>query len=156
MLALRSALCAGRLADRSDSVAVWVGAAGLLVVAGVYQLSPLEGPLPVVSAAHRCTSCMRVGAYRGVSRHVRAGAYHGAFCVGCCWSLMVALIALGIMNLGWMVAFTVVITLEKLWRHGSWVAIAAGVGLIVLGLLAPWHPGLVPGLHPSPMTMAGM
>ena len=55
-----------------------------------------------------------------------------------------------------MVAFTVVITLEKVWRHGERVAAAAGIALIVLGLLAPWHPGIVPGLHPAPAAMVGM
>jgi predicted metal-binding membrane protein len=71
---------------------------------------------------------------------------------------MIALIALGIMDLRWMVAFSVVVTLEKLWRHGQRFSYAVGVGLVVLGLLAPWHPGIVPGLHraPMPMTMAGM
>jgi predicted metal-binding membrane protein len=71
---------------------------------------------------------------------------------------MVALIALGLMDLRWMVVFAVVITVEKLWRHGGRFAYAVGVGLIALGLLAPWHPTLVPGLHhpPAPMTMEGM
>ena len=71
---------------------------------------------------------MRTGAYRGRLRHVRAGIYHGAYCVGCCWSLMLALIALGVMDLRWMAAFAVVITLEKLWRYGRHVALAVGVG----------------------------
>jgi predicted metal-binding membrane protein len=70
---------------------------------------------------------------------------------------MVALLVLGVMNLWWMVAFTLVITLEKVWRHGGALAIAAGVALIVLGLLAPWYAAaIVPGLHHSPMPMAGM
>jgi predicted metal-binding membrane protein len=69
---------------------------------------------------------------------------------------MVALIALGVMNLVWMVALTIVISLEKLWRHGPRVAVAAGIGLIVIGLLAPSHPGLVPGLHSPPAPMEGM
>jgi predicted metal-binding membrane protein len=69
---------------------------------------------------------------------------------------MVALIALGVMNLWWMVALTLVITLEKVWRHGRRVALAAGAGLIVLGLLAPWFPGIIPGLHAPPGPMMGM
>jgi predicted metal-binding membrane protein len=69
---------------------------------------------------------------------------------------MVALIALGIMDLRWMAAFTVVITLERVWRHGRRVAVAAGIALIVLGLLVPGHPGLVPGLHRAPMPMGTM
>jgi predicted metal-binding membrane protein len=60
------------------------------------------------------------------------------------------------MDLWWMVALTVVITLEKVWRYGERVAVAAGIALIVLGLLAPWHPGIVPGLHRAPMPMVTM
>ena len=52
-----------------------------------------------------------------------------------------------------MVVFAIVITLEKLWRYGRYVALVAGIGLIALGLIAPSHPGIVPGLHPTPMPM---
>jgi predicted metal-binding membrane protein len=154
VLALAASAGAGRIAGRGDSVAVWVGAV-VLVAAGAYQLSPLKGRCLAV-----CRSplhiLMRVGGYRGATRHVRAGVHHGAFCVGCCWSLMAALIALGVMDLAWMAVLTVVITLEKVWRYGQWVAVAAGIGLIALGLVAPWHPGLVPGLHAPPAPMGGM
>jgi predicted metal-binding membrane protein len=153
VLALMISVAAARLATRNESAGEWIGAA-VLIAAGAYQLSPLKerclalcrSPLHIL---------MRVGAFRGPVRHLRAGVYHGAYCIGCCWSLMVALIALGVMDLRWMVAFTVVITLEKIWRHGERVALVAGIALIVLGLLAPWHPGLVPGLHraPAPMNM---
>jgi predicted metal-binding membrane protein len=154
LLALLVSAGAARIAARSESLGEWIGAA-LLIGAGIYQFSPLKdrclalcrSPLHIL---------MRAGAFRGPARHVRAGAYHGAYCVGCCWSLMVALIALGVMDVGWMVAFTVVITLEKIWRHGARVAVAAGIALIVLGLLAPWHPGIVPGLHEAPTSMGGM
>jgi predicted metal-binding membrane protein len=69
---------------------------------------------------------------------------------------MLALVALGVMDLRWMAVFAVVITLEKLWRHGRLVALAAGVALVALGLAAPSHPGLVPGLHRAPMSMEQM
>ncbi len=156
VLALALSALSSWLVDRSERAAVAVGAL-LLVAAGVYQLTPLKD---------RCLSfcrsplriLMHVGAYRGPLRHVRAGVYHGGYCIGCCWALMVALIALGIMDLRWMILFSVVVTLEKLWRHGQRFSYAVGVGLVVLGLLAPWHPGIVPGLHRAPMTMtmAGM
>jgi predicted metal-binding membrane protein len=154
VLALGASALAGRLSLHHQVAADRVGAA-VLVAAGVYQLSPFK---------NRClTLCrsplhllMRVGGFRGPFRHVRAGLYHGAWCVGCCWALMVALIALGVMDLRWMVGLTAVVTLEKVWRHGRAVAIAAGVALIVLGLVAPTHPGLVPGLHRAPMSMGSM
>jgi predicted metal-binding membrane protein len=153
-LALLASVAAARLADRNNSAATWA-AAILLIAAGAYQLSPLKD---------RClTACrsplhllMHAGAYRGRLRHVRAGLYHGAYCVGCCWSLMLALLVLGAMDLRWMAAFSAAIVIEKVWRHGRLVALALGVALIVLGLLAPWHPGLVPGLHRPPMSMGSM
>jgi predicted metal-binding membrane protein len=156
VLALALSALSSQLVDRSERAGVAIGAL-LLITAGVYQLTPFKD---------RCLSLcrsplrilMHVGAYRGPFRHLRAGIYHGGYCIGCCWALMIALIALGIMDLRWMVAFSVVITLEKLWRHGARFSYAVGVGLVVLGLLAPWHPGIVPGLHRAPMTMtmAGM
>jgi predicted metal-binding membrane protein len=147
-----SAACE-QLADRSDRVAVDVGAV-LLIAAGAYQFAPLKerclaacrSPLRIV---------MHVGSHRRL-RNVRAGVYHGVYCVGCCWALMVALLALGVMDLRWMVVLAVVVTLEKVWRHGARLAHAVGLGLIALGLLAPWNPGLVPGLHRATMTMVGM
>jgi predicted metal-binding membrane protein len=154
VLALAASAAAGRLSLHHQVAADRVGAA-VLVAAGAYQLSPLKDRCLAL-----CRSplqlLMRVGGFRGPARHVRAGIYHGAWCVGCCWALMVALIALGVMDPRWMVALTGVITLEKVWRHGRAVALAAGVALILLGLLAPSHPGLVPGLHRAPMSMGGM
>jgi predicted metal-binding membrane protein len=153
-LALLASLGAERLADRSPAAATWTGAA-LLVTAGAYQLSPLKDRCLAVcgSPLHLL---MHAGAYRGRLRHVRAGLYHGAYCIGCCWTLMLALVALGVMDLRWMAGFTVVITLERVWRHGRLVAFAAGVALVSLGLLAPAHPGLVAGLHRAPMSMEPM
>ena len=141
---------ASRLVARSDRAAVLVGAL-LLVGSGVYQFTPLKD-LCLSACRSPLRILMHVGAYRGLTRHVRAGVYHGIYCVGCCWAMMVALIALGVMDLRWMVAFGIAATLEKVWRHGARLSLAIGVGLIVLGLCAPSHPGLVPGLHRAPMT----
>jgi predicted metal-binding membrane protein len=154
LLALLASFAAGRLADRSDTAATWVGGA-LLVAAGAYQLTPFKDRCLAVcrSPLHLL---VRAGAYRGPMRHVQAGLYHGAYCVGCCWSLMLALLVLGVMDLRWMAAFAAGIGLEKVWRHGRRVALAMGVALVVLGLLAPWHPAIVPGLHRPPMPMASM
>ncbi|MGH3138110.1 MAG: DUF2182 domain-containing protein [Gaiellales bacterium] len=154
VLALLLSIAAKDLADRNESAATWIGAA-VLVATGAYQLSPLKDRC-LAACRSPLQLLMRTGAYRGPTRHVRAGIYHGVYCVACCWSLMVALIALGIMDLRWMVAFAVVITLEKLWRYGRIVALAAGIALIALGLAVPSHPGIVPGLHNSPMSMESM
>ena len=99
---------------------------------------------------------MHAGAYGGRSRHLRAGISHGGCCIGCCWALMIALIALGIMTR---------LDGRVLRGHHAREALAprraapyaVGVGLAVLGLLAPWHPGLPASTAaPMTMTMAGM
>ena len=55
------------------------------------------------------------------------GVRHGAWCLGCCWALMVALFALGAMSLTWMAVLAALIAAEKLlpWRR---IAIAAVAG----------------------------
>src|SRR5215471_6063627 len=78
------------------------GAAHVLAVAvfaacGVYQLSRLKDRC----LAH-CRSplalLLHYGSYRGRFRDMRAGAHNGAYCLGCCWGLMVILVAVGVMN----------------------------------------------------------
>jgi predicted metal-binding membrane protein len=60
---------------------------------------------------------------------------------------MVVLIAVGVMNLAWMAALTVVIFLEKTWKYGTVLSRITGVALIVFALFVPAHPELLPGLH---------
>src|SRR4029079_6104751 len=153
VLALTITVGAERIADDAGDASRWAAAA-VVIAAGVYQLTPLKDHCLMVcrSPLHLL---MHVGRYQGRLRHVRSGMYHGSYCVGCCWSLMVALIALGIMDLAWMAAFAIVITLEKIWRHGRIPALAAGMALIALGLLVPFYPDLAPGLHQPPMPMEG-
>jgi len=145
LLAFALADLAGRLAEREPRLAEWIGA-GVLAVAGIYQLTPVKD-----RCLARCGSpfsvLVHIGSYRGPLRDVRAGLYHGGYCVGCCWALMVALIALGVMDLRWMVALAAVIVLERVWRYGRALSYAVGVGLLVLAVLAPSHPELIPGLH---------
>jgi predicted metal-binding membrane protein len=82
----------------------WATAAAAAVFAscGVYQLTPLKS-----RCLKHCRSplslLLHCGAYRGRLRDVRAGAHHGAYCLGCCWSLMALFVVVGVMNLAAMV-----------------------------------------------------
>jgi predicted metal-binding membrane protein len=144
-----------RLLATSPTAAKWVGV-GIFVAAGVYQFTPWKD-----FCLRRCRS--PIGAllyylgFRGPVRDVRVGLHHGATCIGCCWGLMVVLVAVGVMNLPAMVALTVVIFVEKLWRHGEAFGRAIGVALVMTGVLAIWFPWLLPGLHGAGMSasMAG-
>jgi len=106
--------------------------AGLLVGAGLYQLSPLQA----VCLSH----CRSPAAF--LSRHwrpgpmgtLRLGTLHGAYCVGCCWALMALLFVGGVMNLAWIAGLTLVVLAQKLLPGGVWIGRAAGVALVVWGL----------------------
>ena len=77
---------------------------------------------------------------------LRMGIEHGGWCVGCCWMLMAALFALGVMSIGWMAFIAALIAIEKLL---PWQALAnrgIAVLLLALGLAVAFTPGDVPGL----------
>ncbi len=139
----------GRLAEGAPGTARWVGAAAF-ALAGVYQLTPLKGAClrhcrtPVGSLFHYAS-------YQGRGRDLRVGTHHGLYCVGCCWGLMIVVVAVGAMNLPAMVAIAGVILIEKVWRHGPAFSRTVGVSLLVLAALAPFIPPLLPGLHAAPM-----
>ncbi len=126
---------------------------GLFASCGVYQLSSLKDRC----LAH-CRSplalLLHYGSYRGRLRDVRAGAHHGGYCLGCCWGLMVILIAAGVMNVAAMIGLAAVVLIEKTWRRGPAAGRLAGVAALALAVAVVWFPWLAPGLHaPPPMMM---
>ena len=135
----------GRLLTASPTVAKWVGVA-IFIAAGSYQLSPWKD-----WCLRRCRSpigaLMYYVGYKGRSRDIRVGLHHGATCAGCCWGLMIVLIAVGVMNVAVMAGLAAVIFAEKLWRYGKPFGQAVGVVLVAVGVLAIWFPWLLPGLH---------
>ncbi len=139
----------GRLLPASPVAAKWLGVA-IFIIAGSYQLTPWKD-----WCLRRCRSpigaLMYYLGFKGRSRDVRVGLHHGATCAGCCWGLMILLIAVGVMNVAVMAALGVVILVEKLWRYGKPFGQAVGVTLVVIGVLAIWFPWLLPGLHVSAM-----
>ncbi|MEU6671310.1 DUF2182 domain-containing protein [Streptomyces sp. NPDC046727] len=126
-------------------------AAAVFAVSGVYQLTPLKD-----RCLARCRSpiglMLRYASYPGPSRDLRAGAHHGAFCLGCCWSLMLLSAAFGLMNVWAMVVLAAVITVEKLAPAGRLVARAVGVASLALAVAVFWVPALAPGLTGGGMT----
>jgi predicted metal-binding membrane protein len=137
----------GRLLTASPAAAKWLGVA-IFIGAGVYQVTPWKD-----WCLRRCRSpigaLMYYLGFQGRSRDVRVGLHHGATCVGCCWGLMIVLIAVGVMNVAVMAALAVVILMEKLWRYGKRFGQAVGVALVAVGVLAVWFPWLLAGLHLS-------
>jgi predicted metal-binding membrane protein len=141
---------AGRLLTASPAAAKWLGVT-IFIAAGSYQLTGWKD-----WCLRRCRSpigaLMYYVRFSGLSRDVRVGLHHGATCAGCCWSLMIVLVAVGVMNVAVMAALAVVIFAEKLWRYGKPFGQAVGVLLVTVGILAIWLPSLLPGLHAAMMA----
>jgi predicted metal-binding membrane protein len=106
-------------------------AAGLLVLAGIYQVTPLKR-----GCLTACQSPMAVLMRRwraGAAGAFRVGLEHGVLCVGCCWALMLLLFAGGVMNLAVIAALTVFVAFERLTPFGAWGARVSGAVLVGLG-----------------------
>ena len=117
--------------------------AGVVVAAAVYQVTPLKQACLV-----KCRSPMMFLAERwrnGRGGALELGVRHGAWCLGCCWALMAALFAVGVMSLGWMALIAAFIAAEKLlpWPTGTRTAVA--VLLLALALGVAVVPADVPG-----------
>ncbi len=131
-------------------------AGGVLLAAAIYQLTPTKD-----ACLRRCRSPLDFVLAHwldGPAGALRMGVIHGAWCVGCCWGLMVALFALGLMSLTWMVAIAGLIAIEKLLPRKEFANHLVAITLVVLALgvsLAPQHvPGLT--LPDSPQAKAAM
>jgi predicted metal-binding membrane protein len=125
-------------------------AGGAIAAAGLYQLTPLKD-----ACLRHCRSPLGYivrGRERGA---LRMGTEHGFFCVGCCWGLMLALFALGVMSLFWAALVAAAIFAEKVLPHGLRFARVVALALVVLGVLVAFTPGHVPQLtQPAPMEMS--
>jgi predicted metal-binding membrane protein len=118
----------------------------LLIIAGVYQFTPLKK-----TCIGYCESPMSFFLRRwrdGTFGAVKMGLYHGMYCLGCCWAYFLLMVALGWMNLFWMGLFAGIIFGEKIWCRGVLVAKAAGVGFAIAGLL------VMSGIFPSLVSSA--
>jgi predicted metal-binding membrane protein len=108
-------------------------AASLLAVAGLYQLTPLKRAClrscrtPIAFLASRWRNGLLGAAHMGVE--------HGAYCLGCCWALMLLLFAGGVMNLAVVAALTAWVAIEKLVPFGKQ---SASIGGALLLLAAGW------------------
>jgi predicted metal-binding membrane protein len=110
-----------------------VAAGVLLIAAGAYQLSPLKD-----ACLGQCRSPADFLArhYRpGASGAFQMGFRHGAYCVGCCWPLMLLLFVGGVMNIAWIAALALIVAAEKLLPYGQWIARIVGIALVCGGLV---------------------
>ncbi|HEY4823430.1 MAG TPA: DUF2182 domain-containing protein, partial [Solirubrobacteraceae bacterium] len=141
-----------------DSAGRWI-AGGVLALAAAYQLTPLKAV-----CLGKCRS--PIGFLRGSWRDgrlaaIEMGSRNAGWCIGCCWALMAALFALGVMSLVWMALVAALIALEKMlpWRRVATWGTAAILLVLSVAIVAAPHsvPGLVvPGSHAAMNAMSSM
>jgi predicted metal-binding membrane protein len=102
-----------------------------LLAAGLWQFSPLRdrcldecrSPLGFVMNRWRGTSVQREALTMGIA--------HGAFCVGCCWSLMLVMFGVGLGSLSAMLLLGGLTAIEKNMPWGRRLSRPLGVALIL-------------------------
>jgi predicted metal-binding membrane protein len=107
--------------------------AGALLLAGVYQLSPMKDAC--LTACRDPLGFLWQHYRRGVRGAVTLGVRHGLWCLGCCWSLMLVMFATGVGSLLWMLGLTAVMVAEKTTRWGARLVVPVGAVLVVAGLV---------------------
>lgn len=116
----------------------WVIGSGTLVLAGIYQFTPLK-----YHCLDKCRSPLSfiMGHWQGARAGKNAlllGMHHGLFCIGCCWSLMLVMFGVGMGNIGWMLVLGGVMAVEKNMPWGRRLSMPLGVFLIGLGFMVAW------------------
>lgn len=102
--------------------------AATLLVAGAYQLTPWKAAC--LTACRSPLSFVMRQWREGVRGGFRMGVEHGAYCLGCCWALMLLLFAGGVMNLAVIVGLTAIVVIEKMMPLG--VGVGRGLGALML------------------------
>lgn len=107
----------------------------VLIISGIYQFSSLK-----TRCLGYCESPLSFFMRRwqkGKMGAIKMGAYHGLYCLGCCWPYFLLMVALGWMNVLWMGLFAAIIFAEKIWSKGGlWIARTTGIGFITIGILS--------------------
>jgi predicted metal-binding membrane protein len=143
-LAYAAALGATELADNSMWVmdnAARIGG-GVLVLAGLYQLSPLKD---ICLSKCRAPMAFVLTSWRdGYGGALRMGLEHGLYCLGCCWLFFVIVFPLGMMNVALLAAIVLLIFAEKSLPFGQRAKQLAAFGLLAYGMLVTFVPDALP------------
>jgi predicted metal-binding membrane protein len=108
----------------------WAIGGSVLALAGAFQFTSLKDAC-LDKCRHPAQFLMRYYE-RGVGGGFRLGARHGAFCVGCCWALMLVMFAAGVASLIWMALLTAIMIHEKTRPTGARAVPVTGVALLAM------------------------
>ncbi|HET6795240.1 MAG TPA: DUF2182 domain-containing protein [Acidimicrobiales bacterium] len=123
-------------------------AVGVLVLTGVYQLTPLKS-----RCLRHCRSplaqLLHYGNVRGRARELKVSLHHAGYCLGCCWALMALFGVFGVMNVWAMVGLAAVVLAEKAVPYGESIGRAVGVAALVLALGVLVSHGIADAVVPA-------
>jgi predicted metal-binding membrane protein len=113
----------------------WIIGAGTLLLAGAFQFSSLK-----YRCLDKCRAPLSFVMEHWRGRHegrnaLLLGVHHGIFCVGCCWALMLLMFAVGVGNVGWMLALGAIMAVEKNMPWGRKLSAPVGAALLACGAL---------------------
>lgn len=136
--------CFSLLADLAQFLLEWSGllsammeatstalSGALLVAAGLYQLTPLKRAC--LQACRSPLEFLMLHWRQGKAGALKMGIRHGAYCVACCWALMLLLFVGGVMNLAWILGIAVYVLAEKVLPGGRGIAVGGGAVLVTAG-----------------------
>jgi predicted metal-binding membrane protein len=135
----------------TSATAARIGGA-VLVVAGLYQLTPLKDLC--LSKCRTPITFILTSWHDGTAGALRMGLVHGGYCLGCCWLLFVILFPLGIMNVAAMAAITFLVFAEKTLPWGRPVARVTAAVLVAYGVTVMAAPQVLPTFMAGGMGMA--
>jgi predicted metal-binding membrane protein len=118
-------------------------AGAVILAAALYELTP---PKRICLRHCRNPSLLMGGRPSGYPGALRIGILHGGFCVGCCWALMAALFAVGVMSVAWMIVVGALIAANKLLPWSSLVTVGIAIVLAMVGASVAFAADRVPGL----------
>lgn len=105
----------------------------VLIAAGVYQMTPWKSAC--LTHCRSPLSFLMAHWREGGWGAFGIGAHHGAYCLGCCWALMIVLFVVGVMNLVWVAVLAAFVLLEKAGPYGTAIARISGAALILYGIV---------------------
>jgi predicted metal-binding membrane protein len=123
----------GQMALLSPSLAlVSKRLAGItFLLAAAYEFSPLKNRC--LTQCSSPLSFITVHWRPGIAGALRMGIVHGAFCVGCCWALMLLLFVAGVMNLLWVALLAVLVLVQKVLQLQRATTMVTGGAMLIAG-----------------------
>ena len=118
--------------------------AAVLLLAGVYQLTPLK--TACLGVCRSPMGFLMTHWHPGLQGEVRLGVEHGVYCLGCCWALMAVFVAAGAMGLIWAAIIALIVLVEKVVPQGVAFGRVVGAALIAGAVLVAVRPEIAQSL----------